>query len=179
MTRIFIFMIFIVTSVDLKANDVHAEYYENGKKYVLVKQEADNYINGYVDFAMNLNDCKPHIFNYYNPLINQSGKYEIFGQDANSNCILYINYNQLREFKCNLKKGDINQILTGRIKLIKSKSGFGEFSEEEKSVYFDKNICERAIINKNKIKEVSLEELKKTIDDPEMLQFLQLFGDKK
>lgn len=179
MIRIIILTILICINFNIYANNIHAEYYDGNKKYTLIKKEADAYLQGYVKFLKQISECKAHTFNYYNPLINQSGKYEIFGKDSNNQCIIYLNYNQLREFKCNLGKGDTNQILSGRIKLIKSKSGFGELSEEEKSVYFDKNICERSIIDKNKTKEVSLEELKKTIDDPEMLQFLQLFGEKK
>jgi hypothetical protein len=170
---------FTLISINIHADNIHDDYYEDGKKYTLVKIEADDYLNGYTKLLQNLSECKPYTFNYYNPLINQKGKYEIFGKDSNKNCILYLNYNNLREFKCNLNKGNINQILLGRIKLIKSKSGFGELSKNENEVYFNKNVCERAILNKNKVKEVSLEELKQTIDDPEMIQFLQLFGDKK
>lgn len=169
----------LILTFNVKANTIHDQYYDNGKTYTLVKKEADEFLNGYTKFLRQLNECIPHTFNYYNPLINQKGKYEIFGQDSNGNCVLYINYNQLREFKCNLDKGSKNQILKGRIELIKSKSGFGEFSEEEKEVYFNNNICQRNIIDKNKTKEVSLEELKETIDDPELIQFLQLFEDKK
>lgn len=179
MKIIFTLILSLTLTFNIKAEVIHGEYYDNGKSYTLVKEEADAFLNGYTQFLRKLNECIPHTFNYYNPLINQKGKYEIFGQDSNGQCVIYINYNQLREFKCNLDKGSKNKILEGRIKLIKSKSGFGELSEKEKSVYFNNNVCEKNIINKNKIKEVSIEELKETIDDPELIQFLQLFEDKK
>lgn len=179
MKIIFTLIFSFVLIFNIKAEVIHDEYYDNGKKYTLVKKEADAFLNGYTQFLIKLNECIPHTFNYYNPLINQKGKYEIFGKNSNGECIIYINYNKLREFKCNIDKVNKNKILEGRIKLIKSKSGFGELSEEEKSVYFDNSICKKSIINENKIKEVSIEELKETINDPELIQFLQLFEDKK
>lgn len=173
-------IIFIFIAMTFSLNtfaQTHDEYYEKGKKYVLLKKEADSFLSGYAMFSKKLQKCIPHTFNYYNPLINREGMYEIFGKKSNGKCILYINYNNVREFKCDLSNDNIQSILNGRISLIRNKSGFGELSEEEKSVYFNKNVCKRNIL-KTKNKEVSLEELKKNVDNPELLKFLETFKSK-
>jgi hypothetical protein len=169
-------IVLLLTIIPLiaQANNDHDEYYEKEKKYVLLKKEADSFLSGYLMFIKKLQNCETHVFNYYNPLIHKEGKYEIFGRKKNNICVVYMNYNEIREFKCDLTDKDINNISYGRIRLIRNKSGFGELSSEEKEVYFNKTTCNRNNF-KRKNNEVDIEELKKNIDNPALLNFLETF----
>jgi len=173
-TSIIFGIIMALNSTSIFAGVEHDDYYAEGKKYRLVKKEADDFLSGYLNFSKNLLACKQSVFEYYNPLLNKSGKYEILGVKRDGNCLIYINYNNMREFKCNLTVNDISSIVTGRIDLIRAKSGFGELSNGESSIYFNENICERNHF-KSKNKEISIEELKNNIDNPDLIEFLETY----
>lgn len=172
-----ILLLILSCSFNLHANVNHDDYYDDGKKYKLVKSEADAFLSGYLAFSKNLLTCKKSVFEYYNPLINKNGKYEIFGEKRDGTCLLYINYNNMREFKCTLQADDISSIVTGRVDLIRAKSGFGELSEGEKDIYFNESVCDRNYF-KSKNKEISIDELKKNIDNPDLIDFLETYQNK-
>jgi hypothetical protein len=178
MKKSILFTLLILLPLNLSANIAHDNYYVDGKKYKLVKKEADKFLSGYLSFSKSLLNCKKHVFEYYNPLIHKNGKYEIFGAKRDGTCLIYLNYNNMREFKCDLQAEDISKIVTGRIDLIREKSGFGAFSDGEQEVYFNKQICKRNHFKK-KNKEISIDELKKNIDNPELIEFLETYQGKK
>jgi len=72
MKVIYTLILTLILAFNIKASTIHDEYYDNGKTYTLVKKEADAFLNGYTNFLRQLNECIPHTFNYYNPLINQN-----------------------------------------------------------------------------------------------------------
>ena len=170
-----LFMLLLSNNLYSQTHDV---YFADGKKYKLVKKEADAFLSGHLLFSKKLLSCQKHVFNYYNPLIHKNGKYEIFGEKRDGTCILYINYNNMREFKCDLKADSISDIVNGRINSIRQKAGFGQLSKLEQEVYFNEKICKRNHFKK-KNEEVSIEELKKNIDNPDLIDFLESFQSKK
>ena len=173
-----ILLLILSLPLNIFANVQHDQYYADGKKYKLVKKEADAFLSGYLLFSKKLLSCKKHVFKYYNPLMHREGRYEIFGEKRDGTCILYLNYNNMREFKCDLNEDSISDIVTGRIELIRAKSGFGQLSKLEQDVYFNEEICKRNHFKK-KNEEISIEDLKKNIDNPDLIDFLEKYKGRK
>lgn len=173
-----IIIIFILFSSNLMANTQHDIYEADGSKYTLVKKDADTYLSGYLLFSKKLFNCKKHVFKYFNPLIRKDGLYEIMGKNREGQCILYVNYNELKEFKCNLNEDNVLSIVEGRMELISKKGGFGQLSDSEKDVYYNKSVCKENRVE-SKVEEIDLKELKKSINNPELIDFLETFNSNK
>lgn len=176
-----IVMLFLfILNVNVYAKNIeHDTYYEKGREYVLVKNEADTFLRDYTLYIKKLQTCEKHRFDYYNPLIHSKGFFEIFGLKKNNKCLIYINYNNIREIKCDLSQNDRQKLIEARGKLIRQKSGFGELSEIEKKVYYDKSKCKQKITTKLTQEEVDMSKLKDNIQNPELLEFLKLLKSKK
>ncbi len=159
-------------SFSVSANSNVSDFFADGQKYVLPKEEGNNFLIGYANYLKKLNLCEEYEFNYYNPLIRKKGYYRIKGY-KNSKCSLEINYNNLRELNCNLEEEDIKKIISGRVELIKNKDGFGQLSNQEIEIYFNTKKCDVKNIQKI-INEKEIENFNKQLkeENPEIYEFL-------
>lgn len=166
------FLLISLLSINAFASEVYENYFADGLSYKLIKKEGDDFLIGYANFLKKLNKCEEHYFKYYNPLIRKEGYYEIKGYD-NNECLLKINYNNLREIKCSLNIENIQKIIEGRIDLIRKKDGFGQLSQKEIEVYYQDKKCNIENIEK-KIdqKEIDLFNKKLKEENPEIYEFI-------
>ncbi len=162
-----------ILSFNIFANTNFEDYYADGQKFRLPKEEGDNFLIGYAQYLKKLNSCEKYDFKYYNPLIRKNGSYSIEGYDKNNNCMLTINYNNLREIKCLLQENDIKKIIEERIVLIKNKDGFGQLSKIEVEIYYESNKCLTKNIEK-KVNQEQIDNFNKQLkeENPEIYEFI-------
>lgn len=161
-----------ILSLNINASTSFEEFYANGNKHILPKEEGNNFLLGYANYLKKLNSCEEHEFNYYNPLIRKKGYYIIEGYIGNK-CSVKINYNDLRNIICLLEQKDIEKIINGRVELIKNKDGFGELSKNELEIYFESKQCKINNIEK-KVNQKEIEDFNKKLkeENPEIFDFL-------
>jgi hypothetical protein len=144
---------------------------QTGTEIEINKKLSIDYIKGYRVYLDNLKECYKHKFKYINPVHGGKGFLEIFGKNKKNKCIISINYNSIKQYKCYLPKKIISVIYSKRLESLKSFENIETFTDIEKKIFHHKNYCVSKSIQK-KQKELSQEELSKMTEKQPNLMFL-------
>jgi len=122
-----------------------AGYKADGVEYKLPRERGDVLVTAYQQYAKALESCSTLNVSFENPLNARKNGFSVTQNQLG--CLVVVNRNNSWVYKCYLNEsnradlvGDINQ-------RVPDKDLFGDFSDVEKSIYFDKKRCKETKAN--------------------------------
>jgi hypothetical protein len=129
---------------ETKMMEYKVRLYEDSVKvpFELPVEKVEKYRNGVTEMALNIASCNKKEGSYENPLIGRVSTYKVL--PSNIGCRFKIRIHDAREYSCILP-GDIkNRLSSAILKRSQGDSVLGDFSPEEREVFFDPKICDNA-----------------------------------
>jgi hypothetical protein len=120
-----------------------SSYKADGITYKLRTAEGNAALSSYKGYATSLITCKSFSSTYINPLNERLSVFRI-KNGGQLGCIVEVNRNQSWFYKCYLSLSVRESLSKELIQRVKTKDIFGDFTELEKAIYFNNDMCTEA-----------------------------------
>jgi hypothetical protein len=131
----------------LCATNAHSEslssYKADGITYKLNTKKGNVVLASYDAYAKSLLSCAPLSTRYINPLNERLSSFKV-KNGGKLGCIVEVNRNESWFYKCYLSLSVRESLSEELAQRITNKDVFGDFTEFEKEIYFNRDICAEA-----------------------------------
>ena len=137
-----VMVVALLCATSARSEDV-SYYKADGITYKLSTKAGNAALSSYTGYAQSLITCAPHSSRYINPLNERLSSFKV-KNGGQLGCIVEVNRNQSWFYKCYLSQSVRESLSKEIIQRVASKDIFGDFSELEKEIYFNNEICAEA-----------------------------------